>query len=114
MLLLQKYWKQIALLLAFIAVLGYAKVQTSRLHAAQKDLATEQVKNLDLEAKIKLQNDAIDQLKVDADKRKAEGEVIIEAAKKEAESHQQKAAQISTRAPIGDDCKAALMLGNSK
>lgn len=70
--------------------------------------------NADLVTKIRVQNAAVEQIKIEADEKLAAAKKDIEAAKKTADVHREKATVIYKTIPStpGDDCKSSLDLIN--
>lgn len=69
--------------------------------------------NTELSTKLKIQNDAVLQMKADAEGRLKAAEAELEKAKLASAEHQAKAQVIYKAAPTSDDkCKAALNLMN--
>jgi predicted Holliday junction resolvase-like endonuclease len=90
-LLLLKYWKYIALAVFIIGVAIYHSHLTSTIES-QKETIAEQKLQIDILGEtLQKQNDAVDQMKKDADARVAAGKVAVEAAKKQAQTYKQRA-----------------------
>lgn len=104
------YIKLIAAAIIVAAVLG-AVWYVKHLQGQVADLTAQ---NTILVDKLKTQNDAIDALKVDADKRVKAGEEAVAAAKAETAKAKGKATIIYKTKPStpGDACKSALDLVN--
>ena len=102
--------KIIGLLVVFAAILG-AGWYIKRLQSQVEGLTTEKIV---LENSIKIQNAAIDQLKVDSDARLAQAEIALKAAQDAVEKAKGRARIIYKTKPStpGNDCKSALDLIN--
>lgn len=109
-----QYWRQISIALLVLAVLGFIKYQDFKITNLKEQVSKEQAHVVELQGKLKLQNDAILKLKADSDTAKAEGELIIKESKKVSDGFKNKAQDLYTKQPVGEDCAAAIQLGNSK
>lgn len=102
-------WKEIALALLIMSAIGYVWHLRSTV-ASQKITIAQQVGKINsLASDIKLQNDAVDQMKKDSDARLAVAKKALEAAQQQAKLHNQRATDINKSTPSvpTDLCKSA-------
>lgn len=96
---LLKYWKYIVLALIIGAIAVYHHHLTSTI-ASQKVTIVEQKTQIDILAgSLQKQNDAVAQMKADADAREAEGKKAVEAAQARAQTYKQRADDLRKKQP---------------
>ena len=113
---LLKYWKEIVIVAILVAAGLWVKHLVTTVEKQKKTIITHELTIEGLNGSIKNQNDAVDQLKKDSDKRLSDAKVLLEKAQKEAKVYKQRAIDLGKTAPQfpGDLCRSADVLINEE